>query len=192
MNIGIFGGTFNPPHMGHLIVVESIRDQSQFDKILFIPSSQPPNKRDSSVASAMDRLAMTQLAVRDNRDFEVSDIEIQRGGVSYSIDTINALASSNPKASLSLILGVDNLIEFSTWKSPKEILAKADLVVMSRPGFDKQHVKNEFARLSRFVHVPPVGISGTEIRRRIKMGRSIRYLVPKTVEDYILSHGLYL
>ena len=134
---------------------------------------------------------MTRLAVLENPFFEVSDIEIQRGGRSYTIDTLNALASMYPSASLSVIIGVDNLIEFQTWKSPRDILARADLVVMNRPGFSVQDEKNEFVRSARFVNVPQVGISGTDIRRRIKFGRSIRYLVPLSVEDYIIRRGLY-
>ena len=191
MTIGIFGGTFNPPHIGHLIVIESVRDQFHYDKILFIPSANPPNKSDPTLPAAGKRLEMTRLAVRNSPEFEVSDVEARRGGISYSIDTLTALSELFPEGSLSLIIGADNLMEFQTWRSPHEILAIADLVVMSRPGFPAENIKNEYRRLARFINVPSVGISSSDIRRRIKLGRSIRYLVPKEVEEYIHRHTLY-
>ncbi len=191
MKLGIFGGTFNPPHIGHVIVAESVRDQLQFDSVVFVPSANPPNKHDRSIAPAADRLHMTKLAIHGNKYFDISDIETQRGGISYTIDTVNAFTERYPRASLSLIIGVDNLLEFQTWKSPDDILAKVDLVAMSRPGFSAQHDHGKYSKFVTFVNVPHIGISGTEIRRRIKMGRSIRYLVPQSVEEYILHRGLY-
>jgi nicotinate-nucleotide adenylyltransferase len=191
MKLGIFGGTFNPPHLGHLIVAESVRDQLRMERIFFIPSSTPPNKRDGTVAPGTDRLAMTQLAIKGNDSFEVSDIELSRGGVSYSVDTLAALAERYAKAKLHLIIGADNLIEFETWKSPDRILAKAELVVVTRPGFEPDERHGLFARRAIFVKIPQIAISGTDVRRRLKMGRSIRYLVPEKVEEYILRTGLY-
>lgn len=191
MKLGIFGGSFNPPHMGHLVVLESVRDQLQFDKILLIPSAQTPNKHDISLAPAAMRLEMTKLAVQGNPAFEISDIEIQRKGISYTVDTLSTLVGLYPKASFSLIIGADNFMEFQTWKSPKEILDKANLVVMSRPGFSHRDVKHDLVRLTQFVNVPLIGISGTDIRRRVKLGRSIHFLVPPAVEEYIRVHRLY-
>lgn len=191
MNIGVYGGTFNPPHMGHLIVIESLQDQLHFDKILFVPCASPPHKRDPSIALASARLHMTKLAVDDNRIFEASDIEIQRGGTSYSVDTLNVLKETYPHAELSLIIGADNYIEFEKWKSPKDILSLADLVVMNRPGYSATPSKSSALRMTKFVNVPNIGISGTDIRRRVKHGRSIHYLVPRLVEDYIVRTGLY-
>ncbi len=191
MKLGIFGGTFNPPHIGHLIVAECVCDQLQLDRTLFIPSATPPNKRDGSVAPGNERLVMTKMAIDGNQSFEASDIELTRGGVSYSVDTLSALAEMYPKAHLMLIIGADNLIEFETWKSPEKILSKADLVVVTRPGFDAQAQGGEFGKRATFVKVPQIGISGTDIRRRIKMGKSIRYLVPRPVEEYIVRSGLY-
>lgn len=191
MKIGIYGGTFNPIHIGHLIVIESVREQLQFDKLLFIPSANPPNKSDPALAPAAERLHMARLAVGGNPDFEVSDIETNRGGISYTVDTINSLSECYPKALLSLIIGADNLLEFQTWKSPNEILDKAELVVMNRPGYAVHGAKAEFYRLAKHLNVPQIGVSGTDIRRRIKLGRSIRYLVPHKVEEYIRLRGLY-
>jgi nicotinate-nucleotide adenylyltransferase len=191
LNFGIFGGTFNPPHIGHLIVIESVRDQLRFDKIFFVPSANPPHKNDPSLAPASARLQMARLAVEGNDHFEVNDIELKRQGKSYSVDTINELSNIYPKAKLSLIIGIDNLLEFEMWKSPHDILAIADLVVMTRPGFSVPDSKNEFIRSAKFINVPLIGISGTDIRRRVKLGRSIRYLVPPSVEDFIRRSGLY-
>ncbi len=191
MNLGIYGGTFNPPHIGHLIVVESVRDQLHLDKVLFIPSCQPPNKFGVSLASADDRLQMICLAIEHTSEFEVSDLELRRPGISYTIDTIRALEGLYPGAKLSLIIGSDNFLEFPSWKSPGEILDRVQLVVMNRPGFVPPPSKNEFARISTFVKVPQVHISSSEIRRKVKMNHSIRYLVPRSVEEYIFRKGLY-
>lgn len=191
MKLGIFGGAFNPPHIGHLIVAESVRDQLQFEKILFVPSANPPNKHDRSVAPAADRLHMTGLAVQGNNAFALSDIETQRGGISYTIDTVNTLIAQHPKARLSLIIGADNLLEFDTWRSPEDILSKVDLVAMTRPGFTLEGDNRRFSKFVTFVHVPQIGISGTEIRRKVKMGRTIRYLVPQAVQEFIIRRNLY-
>jgi len=191
MNIGIYGGSFNPPHLGHLIVLESVQDQLRFDKVLFIPAANPPHKNDPTLAPSADRLEMTRLAIEGNAVFQASDIEIKRDGRSYSIDTLDSLAAEHPGDKFSLIIGADNFLEFETWKSAQAILTKAEVVVMNRQGFSVQPGKNEFVRMVRFVHVPDIGISSTDIRRRVKLGRSIRYLVPQSVENYIRRKGLY-
>jgi len=191
MNLGIFGGTFNPPHMGHLIVIESVQDQMRFDKILFIPSAKPPHKNDPLLAPATARLEMTALAIQNARSFEVSDVEIQRTGKSYTVDTISMLMEIYPGSNFSFIIGADNYMELDTWKSPDEIFAKAGLIVMTRPGYASLQPKHQFARIARFMNVPSIGISSTDIRRRVKHGRSIRYLVPPAVGDYITAHALY-
>lgn len=191
MNLGIFGGSFNPPHMGHLIVIECVRDTLRLDKVIFIPSAQTPNKVDVSLAPPTLRYEMTQLAVRGTQDFEVSDIEIKRRGLSYTIDTLNEMMLQYQGVKLSLIIGADNLMEFDTWKATDDILTRAELIVMSRPGFSTQTRKSKYARSVKFVNVPQIGISGTDIRRRVKLGKSIRYLVPRPVEEYILVKRLY-
>jgi nicotinate-nucleotide adenylyltransferase len=191
MKIGLFGGSFNPPHIGHLIVIESLQDQLRFDRVLFVPAAISPHKHDPMVGSAPMRVAMTKLAVEKNPVFEVSDIEVQRGGRSYTVDTIRHLRESNPGSTLSLIIGADNFLDFHTWKSPQEILSIADLIVMSRPGFSAADAHHQFARMARSLNVPSIGVSGTDIRRRVKHGRSIRYLVPEAVEEYIRRTGLY-
>jgi nicotinate-nucleotide adenylyltransferase len=191
MTIGVFGGTFNPPHLGHLIVLENVVDQISFDRVLFIPSAHPPHKNDPTIAPAAHRFAMTQLAVEKNTLFEVSDIEIQRQGTSYTIDTLKTLSALYPQAELGLIIGADNFLEIETWKSPEEIFALAEVIVMNRPGFTNTQVRHRYSKQARFVNVPLIGISGSEIRRRVKQGRSIRYLVPENVLEYIHYHKLY-
>lgn len=191
MKIGIFGGSFNPPHLGHLIVIESVLDQERLDTVVFVPSASPPNKHDVALAPPETRLKMTQLAIEGNPEFGVSDIEIRRPGLSFTVDTVAALAALHPGDTLSLIMGSDNLLDFHTWKAPKEIIAKAGLLVMNRPGFDLRRAHPEYGRLAKLVNVPQIGVSGTDIRRRVKLGRSIRYLVPKGVEEYIRYTNLY-
>jgi nicotinate-nucleotide adenylyltransferase len=189
--LAIYGGAFNPPHIGHLITVECVREQLRLDGIYLVPSAQPPNKAGVTLAPAEDRLKMTTLAIEGAREMAVSDIEVRRSGVSYTVDTIMALGTQFPDALLMLIIGSDNFLEFQTWKSPTEILARVQLVVMNRPGFPVDQAHHELARLATFVKVPQIGISSSDIRRRVKLGRSIRYLVPPAVEEYIRQNNLY-
>ena len=191
MNIGIFGGTFNPPHLGHLIVVESVQDQLHFDKILFVPTALPPHKTDITIVSGYQRLEMTQLAIQGNSYFEISDVEIRLGGTSYSVITLNALARQYPKSNFSLIIGADNFLEIEKWKSIDEILNNADIVVMHRPGYSIPELRSKLYRDARFIKVPAIDISSTDIRRRVKMGKSIKYMVPEPVEKYIYNYHLY-
>jgi nicotinate-nucleotide adenylyltransferase len=189
--IGVFGGSFNPPHMGHLIVCQSILIHEKLQKILFVPSSVSPHKRDKNLLSSDLRLQMTKLAIQDNPLFEVSDIEIKRGGVSYTIDTLRVLKNMYPPPELFLIIGIDNWLEFKSWKNPEEILDLADLLVMTRPGYSQVGFEHCFDKKVKFVDVPNIGISGTMIRLNIKSGRSIKYLVPRSVEQFIAEHALY-
>lgn len=191
MKLGIFGGAFNPPHIGHLIVAETVLEQMKLDRIIFVPAADPPHRADVGRITATARLEMTKLAVEGNSAFEASDTEVQRAGKSYSIDTVIAFEALYPRASLHLLIGSDNLAEFHSWKLPRDILAKCELVVFPRPGFSMSDIKNEFAKVARVVNVPHVGISASEIRRRVKMGRSIRYMVPARVDEFIIRNGLY-
>ncbi|MBI3194912.1 MAG: nicotinate-nucleotide adenylyltransferase [Ignavibacteriae bacterium] len=190
-HFGIYGGTFNPPHLGHLIVMESVQDQCKFDKVFFIPAASPPHKPEQHIAPALARFEMTSLAIQHNTMFEVSDIEITRTGFSYTIDTIRQLKTLNPDTTFSLIIGADNFLEIDTWKSPEKIFEHAELVVMNRPGYEHSISKSLYLNDAMMVTVPNIGISSTDIRRRVKQGRSIRYLVPQDVEHYIYRNGLY-
>ncbi len=190
MKLGIFGGTFNPPHLGHLIVAESVREQLKLDRLFFVPSYSPPHKLNLQVALPRQRFEMVELSVNNNKYFSVSDIEIKREGKSYSIDTIHSMSLSFPRAQIYFIIGMDNLIDFPQWKLPNEIISQVELIVMNRAGYDRE-VKNEFSRYANFIKVPNLDISSSDIRRRVKMERSIRYLVNEEVEKYIIRKGLY-
>ena len=190
MNICIYGGTFNPPHVGHLIVAERVREEFRLGKVLFIPSAISPHKQHLELIDPVWRMKMLQLALDGETFFEAVDLEISRGGVSYTVDTLQQLKDSHPHDSLFLIIGMDNLAEFNTWKSPEKILELARVILMTRPGVEPSSA-NGFQQKFTLCRVPEIGVSSSEIRERVKQGKSIRYLVPKAVEAYIYDQELY-
>ena len=192
VKLGIFGGTFNPPHVAHLLAAEGVRDHLKLDKILFVPAAMPPHKQKDDVIPAKHRLEMVKLAIKGNPFFELSDIELRRRGPSYTIDTVNEMKRLYPHDEIFFILGIDLLIDFETWKEPGKILEGCTLVAMNRPGFDLGVVDKKLLSRVELVNVPSVDISSTNIRRRVKSGRSIRYLVTAEVEDYIRCNSIYL
>ncbi len=192
MNIGLFGGSFNPPHHGHLLMAETIREHFNLSTVFFIPSFVPPHKQLEHLASERDRLAMVECAISGNRYFQCSDIEIRKGGISYTIQTVVEFEQRYPHSQLFLIIGIDNLVDFKSWKSQEELLAKATLIVCDRPGFHQDDVPRDLIRHAHFVSAPMIGISSSDIRLRIKMGKSIRYFVPESVAEYIRANRLYL
>ncbi len=191
MDIGLFGGSFNPPHIAHCIVAETVRDQFGFEEIWWVPSHHPPHKTDEELASAEHRLAMTQRAVADHPAFRVCDIEIRREGVSYTVDTLRTLQDEYPDVSFWLIIGSDSLRSFGSWHRPDEIIERVPIVVYKRPGAISSVVDPRFANRVHFADAPLLEVAGTEIRARQRSGRSIRYLVPESVRAYIEEHGLY-
>ena len=191
MNLGILGGTFNPPHNGHLIVAEHVREELGLEKILFVPSEISPHKRHVEMVSSKNRLEMVRLAIAGNVAFDISDAEIERGGVSYTVETLQALKATHARDILHLLIGMDNLAEFYSWKDPQRILELANFVVMTRPDFTMLDVDPSIREKVRICAVPEIGISSREIRGRVKEGMSIRYLVPDTVGEYIHRHKLY-
>ena len=191
MKLGIFGGTFDPVHHGHLIVAEAVRESVGLDRIMFVPTLISPHKQDAQPAPAAERLAMLREAVRANAFFEVLDIEIERGGVSYTVDTIRALGEMHPQDAFYLLIGADNLAEFGTWRDPAEILRRVTLVVMDRPGFPPGVGEPPLPERTIRCRVPAIDISGTDIRRRVKEGLPISYLVPPPVARFIGRHRLY-
>lgn len=186
--VGIFGGTFNPPHVGHLMIAEHARETAQLERVLFVPAFQPPHKIGREIIAPHHRLEMTRLAIKGNRSFEVSDVEIRQKGISYTVDTIRLLRSRLPDADLYLILGADSLAEYESWKEPGEIRSQAQLLVYPRGNQPVPHASHGV----EFMKGPGIGISSTEIRGRVAMGRSIRYYVPALVGSYIKRHRLYL
>lgn len=199
LKIGIMGGTFDPIHFGHLATAEAVREIFALDEILFIPAARPPHKLANHITDEQSRLTMTTLATSSNKFFRVSDMELRRTGPSYTLDTMNELhATFGHATELFFIIGADSLADLSKWHAARELVAKCHFIATTRQGVDVNFsaVKNFFG-VSAIEHIhrvttPGLEISSTDIRERVRLGRSIKYLVPETVEDYILREGLYL
>jgi nicotinate-nucleotide adenylyltransferase len=188
MKIGILGGTFNPIHTGHLILAEEAREKLGLDKVIFVPAFLPPHKDDSGIAPARMRLEMVKLAIKGNRFFAVSDIEIIRNGRSYTIDTLKELRDRFAGDELYFIVGSDLLKYLDVWKDLNEIVKMVKFICATRPGYPLEKIPNYIATLP----IRAVDISAFEVRSAIKDGRSFRYLVPDKVFDYINRKRLYL
>ncbi|MFQ6607069.1 MAG: nicotinate-nucleotide adenylyltransferase [Fidelibacterota bacterium] len=193
MKICIFGGTFDPPHIGHLIIAEMVKESEDFDKMIFIPAGIPPHKAETDVSTIEDRLAMLRLALEGNKNFELSNVEIKRGGISYAIDTIRELKQRyNLKSrEIYFLIGSDSLKEFHTWHEPEKILEESQVLVAARPGFRPSWISPEILSHIHFANVPQIEISSSLLRQRIIAGLTVRYAVPYPVEAYILEKGLY-
>jgi nicotinate-nucleotide adenylyltransferase len=187
MKIGILGGTFNPIHIGHLILADEVREKLNLDKIIFIPTYIPPHKQNSNVAAALERLRMVKLAIRGNSHFGVSDIEIKRKGPSYTVDTVKALKKKSPGHVFYFIAGSDLLKYLDEWKDFSELLALVKFIVATRPGYPLEEIPSYVKR----VGIRAVDVSAFEIRQRIKEGKSFRYLVPEPVFEYIAKNKIY-
>lgn len=192
MKIGIFGGSFNPPHIAHLILAESLYENLSLDKVLFMPSSTPPHKQNDTLLDPTDRLRLVNLAIVGNDRFSVSDLEIKRGGTSYTIETITALEDIYKDATLYLVVGFDNLVTFHHWREYRAILDRCMVVAMNRPGTEIGNVRKEILEKTIIVDVPYLDISSTTIRERIRQGKSVRYLVPDAVLEEINKCGFYV
>jgi nicotinate-nucleotide adenylyltransferase len=192
LRIGVFGGTFNPIHFGHLITAELIRNDYSLDKIIFIPADIPVHKKLSGMVSGIDRYEMIKLAISGNEYFEVSDIEIKRKEPSYTILTIRELFKVYPESSIFMIIGGDSFNQLDTWREYKEIIDLIDIVVLRREG-DLEYREDISSLSDNFIFTdnPLVGISSTYIRERIKNDSGCKYLVPESVRDYIKEKRLY-
>ncbi len=217
MKVGIFGGTFNPIHYGHLRAAEEIREKLEFDKILFIPSGNPPLKT-KELAEAVHRYKMTRLAIVANRLFELSDIECKLSGKSYTVKTVEELRKNNPEIEFSFILGIDAFLDIINWWHSESLVTLINFVIISRPDFrfidlqvspyikiskrmlkklDNEEIETHMIKLksnmnATFLRLTPIGISSTGIRRLINEGKSIKYLLPAEVESYIIANKLYI
>jgi nicotinate-nucleotide adenylyltransferase len=201
--IGVFGGTFDPPHLGHLALAESARDELGLARVLFVPAADPPHKRSRSMSSLTHRLAMTRLAVRGLPGFAVSDLEARRPGPSYTVETLRQLKRRHPRAELWLLLGEDSLRDLTNWREPREILALARIAVAPRPARRATQARRGDAtrRGSRPARIPErritwlsgplLDISSSDLRARARRGGSLRILVPDAVARYALRHRLY-
>ncbi len=199
--IGIFGGTFNPIHVGHMVIAKFILEDKGLDEILFVPCALPPHKGNKDLVSGEDRLRMVELAVASEPKFEASDIELRRGGKSYSIQTVEELkALFEPGAKFFFIIGADSLHEISTWKDIDRLSELCDFIVIARRGYplsdlspEKLTVKEGIFRrlIAGIVESPLMDVSSTDIRDRIRAGKDIESLVPEAVAEFITRRGLY-
>ncbi|MFH1288486.1 MAG: nicotinate-nucleotide adenylyltransferase [bacterium] len=192
--IGIFGGTFNPIHNGHLLIAEDVRERLNLDKVLFIPAANPPHKKNNDLAEACHRLEMVKLAIRDNPCFSVSDIEIKRGGMSYSIETIKTLKEIYQKGTeLFFIMGADSILEFMAWKEWESLLGLCNFVVAPRPGYEIAEAGSKPVLTENvvFLKTRMFDTSSTEIRKKIKNKEPIECFVPDAAVKYIRKHKLY-
>ena len=200
MKIGIFGGSFDPVHYGHLILAERCRESVGLDQVWFMPCSLGPHKQDGAHGSDRQRLEMLDLALSGHESFLLSRIELDRGGVSYTVDTLKQIRETNPDDQLFFLLGDDSLENFENWREPEQILEMARLRVVNRPGSGEvdYSVLMQFVDENRYeeirettVECPMIEISSSDIRKRLQAGKSIRYLTPRSVEKYIETQKVY-
>lgn len=194
--IGIMGGTFDPPHIAHLVAAEEARAAFGLDRVIFMPAGQPPHKPDHPVSQTEHRYAMTLLATAENPRFEVSRLEIERPGPSYSVDTIRALRGKlGTQVEIYFIAGADEILDIESWHEADSLPGLARFIAVPRPDFDlsrmKKHLRPVFLSSIDVLSTREMAVSATEIRRRAADGESIRYLVPASVEAYIRKYGLY-
>ena len=198
--VGIFGGSFNPVHTGHLVLAQDALERFGLRKVIWIPAAQPPHKPSQALAPAADRLEMLRLALQGDPRFEVSEDEVNRGGVSYTVDTVQRLQDRRPDVQWTLIIGGDTLRELHTWKDIGRLLTLCQIVTVARPGFAADQMDPALLRLPEpwprklladVITGHRVEIASSELRQRIQRGQSIRYLVPEAVERYIRERRLY-
>ena len=200
MRLGLFGGSFDPVHYGHLLLAECCREQCRLDAVWFLPAAVPPHKLDRELTPAARRIEMLELAIAGNPALAVCRYETDRGGVNYTVDTLAHFRDEDPCRDLFFLLGADMLLDLPRWRNAAEVCKLAVPVVVRRPGagpIDFECLRG-FVTPERLEHVrrhqvemPEIGISATELRRRVLSGESIRYQVPRAVEMYIETHGLY-
>ncbi|MGH7726976.1 MAG: nicotinate-nucleotide adenylyltransferase [Candidatus Eiseniibacteriota bacterium] len=191
--LGILGGTFDPPHLGHLMLAECARETLSLDRVLFVPARHPPHKRDRRVSPPPTRIRLLRAALRGT-GFSISSIELERTGLSYTVDTLLALRERHRSAALFLLVGEDSLVELPTWRAPQRILELATVAVACRPGasgMGARRIPAAWRKRVTFLPNAPVDIASRDLRERVRRGRSIRFLVPDTVARLIDSLGLY-
>jgi len=196
--IGIMGGTFDPIHLGHLILAEETRIQLNLDKVIFIPTGEPPHKKTKSVLEPIHRYEMTLLATADNPHFQVSALEINKEGVSYTIDTIKHLRSLYSNSTFYFITGADSLVNITSWRNADELLTLCKFVTTKRRGIPNSELDDAVNKINQtfrdtvyLLSIPYIEVSSTEVRNRVKNGESIKYYVPDSVETYIRKNNFY-
>lgn len=196
MRLGLFGGTFDPVHLGHLILAEACLEACPLDCVWFVVAGEPPHKRNGVRTPVNDRIEMARIAIAGNPRFAVSEIEAKRPGPHYSVDTLRQVAAERPDDELFFLIGADSLRDLPSWREPAQVAALATIVVVNRPGIDLASMAappdlGPGTRPIRYVDVPPIGIASTDLRRRAAEGRSLRYQVPRGVEAFIAAQKLY-
>ncbi|MFC6465446.1 nicotinate-nucleotide adenylyltransferase [Marinilactibacillus sp. GCM10026970] len=184
--VGILGGTFNPPHLGHLIIADQVKNQLGLEKILFLPSAEPPHAQGKKTIDAKHRVKMVEQAIAERPDFEIELSEIERGGKSYTYDTIRSLTEENPEIDYYFIIGADMVENLPTWYKVEELINLVQLVAVNRPSYS---VETEYPLI--FIDVPNIEISSSLVRQKIMDHCSVNYLVPDSVIQYIVKEGLY-
>ncbi len=196
--VGIMGGTFNPIHFAHLILAESAYEELKLDKVLFMPSKKPPHKLQESIASDEHRTRMIELAIRDNRHFELSCMELKREGITYTADTLKELNKKNPQDEFFFIMGADSLFQIEDWWKPQQIFHLSDIVAAVRDHATRQEITEQMNHLTvifgariHLLYTPNMDISSNMLRQYLRSGKTIRYYVPDSVFQYIRKHDLY-
>jgi|TARA_X000000368_G_scaffold227095_1_gene179246 nicotinate-nucleotide adenylyltransferase len=191
LKICLFGGTFDPPHIGHLLIAQTVCEAEGFDKVIFIPANRSPSKKVATVQK--NRVEMLELAVEGNPNFEISDLEIRRGGISYTIDTLRAFKDQivSDDDEISFMVGSDSLLDFKNWKEAKEIIKMCNIIVAIRPGFRPSDIPSWLLHGIQFANIPRFEISSSNIRKRWIEDKTIRYMVTLPVWEYINKHNLY-
>lgn len=197
-SLGILGGTFDPIHFGHLVAAEFVRDACRLERIIFIPAARPPHKDLDHVLDSRHRYNMVESAIEDNPDFAVSAMELERQGLSYTVETITSCRQLYPAAKIYFILGIDALLLINTWKDVPRLVKLCSFIVVTRPGYHLDRDQECFQGLPpalwenmTLIPIPGLSISSSEIRRRVAEGKTIKYLVPAPVEEYIHANNLY-
>ncbi len=196
MRVGILGGAFNPPHIGHLVCGQEALLEYELDAVTFVPVGQPPHREIEQDPGAEARLEMCEQAVADDPRFRTSRVELDREGPSYTVDTLRALREGDPDDELFLILGGDQAGMLATWREPEEVLSQACVVIVPRTGWSREAITVKISAVRgshrvRYFDMPRIDVSSTLVRRRAAQGRPIRYLVPDRVAEYIAANGLY-
>ena len=193
MKTCIFGGTFDPPHIGHLLIAQTVFESENFERLIFVPANISPAKKNGDSSPPEERSKMLEMSLTNNPNFEISDLEIKREGISYTIDTIKEVADKLKldKKDLFFLMGSDTLKSFHNWKNPEKNIKICNIIVAIRPGFTPSDIPQWVLDNVRFANIPRFEVSSTNIRRRWREGKTIRYMVPKEVWEYINEKELY-
>ncbi|MEZ6049676.1 MAG: nicotinate-nucleotide adenylyltransferase [Planctomycetaceae bacterium] len=194
MRLGLFGGTFDPIHLGHLILAEACREACALEEVWFIPTGSPPHKESTGITDAKLRVEMLEMAVAGVREFKINEMEIKRTGTTYTVDTLTELKEEDPTRDLFFMIGADSLHDFPTWREPERIAELATLLVVNRAGRampELETLSDKIRNSVQVVTIPDIGIASSNLRQRVADGQSIRFQVPRAVEVYIEQHKLY-